>query len=331
MRENFRALRVEEVSRGIYETHLSEQTFSDLPEEDLLVAVEYSSLNYKDALSAHGNKGVTKRYPHTPGIDAAGVVLSDRSGRFAEGEKVIVTGKDLGMNTPGGLAEYIRIPSDWAVPLPATMSTRDAMTLGTAGLTAFLCIQKLQAMGANPEDGEVVVTGATGGVGSLAVALLSHIGFRVAAVTGKLEASEYLVNLGAAKIIDRNHLNELVRKPLANPQWAHGIDCLGGEYLFSVAKSLHYGGSVAACGLAASADFSANVFPFILRNINLLGVDSVELPLTTKRHAWEQLAGPARLKNLDQIAEQISLEQAPTFLRQIMNGHAFGRYLVAIN
>ena len=328
MSENFRALWVTETGYGGFEQSIVQRQLDALPPHELLIRVHYSSLNYKDALSAAGNRGVTRKYPHTPGIDAAGVVVRDTSDRFRPSEKVIVSGYDLGMNTPGGLAEYICVPADWAVYCPPNLQLREAMIYGTAGLTAALCIGKLIRMGASPEDGEVAVSGATGGVGSLAVAILSHLGFSVAAITGKLEAGELLARIGARNVIDRTSLDELVSQTLAKPQWAHAIDCLGGDYLFTLVKSLQYGGSVATCGLAASAEFKANVFPFILRNVNLLGVDSVELPLQQKSAAWELLAGDYKPETLSAIAREISLQEVPHYLEQMINGQSLGRYVV---
>ncbi|BFM16376.1 YhdH/YhfP family quinone oxidoreductase [Maricurvus nonylphenolicus] len=328
---NFKALRVEETANGEFEKSIVERTLNDLPEGELVVRVHYSSLNFKDALSAHGNRGVTRKFPHTPGIDAAGEVVEDASGTYKAGDKVIITGYDLGMNTDGGLAEYIRIPASWAVALPEGISMRESMILGTAGLTAALCVQKLLNAGAKPEDGDVIVTGSTGGVGTVAIALLAKLGFKVTAATGKLEASQHLNDLGANCVIERDSLNEFSSKPMVKPQWAHGIDTLGGDYLFNVVKALQYGGSVAACGLAAAADFKANVFPFILRNVNLLGVDSVELPLATKADVWQKLASDFKLDGLGSMAEEISLEQVPQYLDRIFNGNALGRYLVKLN
>lgn len=326
----FKSLWVQETVDNVFEQSIVERCVDDLPAGEVLIRVAYSSLNFKDALSAHGNRGVTRLYPHAPGIDAAGVVETDSSGQFAPGAEVIVTGYDLGMNTAGGLAGYIRVPAAWVVPLPAGLSLRESMILGTAGLTAALCVEKLLQMGATPADGGVIVTGATGGVGSIAVALLSKLGFEVSAATGKLDAGERLIALGAKNIIDRDALIENAQRPMLKPQWAHGVDCLGGEHLFGVVKSLHYGGSVAACGLAAGTTFAGNVFPFILRGVNLLGVDSVELPLSVKAAMWQRLASEFALPNLALLAEEIRLEQVPQHLVQMINGHALGRYLVNV-
>lgn len=326
----FEALEAYETNDQNYEQRIVQRQLSDLPDNEVLIKVEYSSLNFKDALSANGNKGVTQQFPHTPGIDAAGVVVSDGSANFQQGDSVIVTGYDLGMNTAGGLAEYIKVPASWVIPAPAGLTSREAMIYGTAGLTAALCVNKLLMAGAKPEDGDVAVSGATGGVGTMAIAMLAKLGFKVAAITGKLEANDTLTSLGATKVIDRNSLDELAAKPMAKPQWAHAVDTLGGDYLFTLVKSLQYGGSVAACGLASAPTFKANVFPFIIRNVNLLGVDSVELPLAEKSKVWALLADDLKLPKLGAMAEEISLNQVPQFLNQIINGHALGRYLVKL-
>lgn len=326
--DRYKALWVEATAKDQFEQGIAERSVDELPENELLVDVHYSSLNYKDALSATGNPGVTRSYPHQPGIDAAGLVIEDKSGRFKSGDEVIVCGYDLGMNTPGGLGQRIRVPANWAVPRPKGLSLKESMIIGTAGFTAALCVSKLLHMGAAPEDGTVIVSGATGGVGSFSVALLHQLGFTVAAVTGKLEQGEWLSQLGAQQVIDRATLSEPNKRPVAKPQWAHGVDPVGGEILNNIIKSLHYGGSVANCGMAASPNFQATVFPFILRGVNLLGVDCVELPLNRKQENWEALATTFKLAKLADMAETISLEQAPEYLTRILNGHAVGRYVV---
>lgn len=328
--ETFKALWVAETDTCRYEQTLISRRIGDLPDHPVLIRVHYSSLNFVDALSAFGAEGIISHYPHTPGVDAAGIVVRDRSGTFQPGEPVIVTGYGLGINTPGGLAEYIRVPAEWAVACPQPLSPRQAMIYGTAGLTAALCINKLMRAGARPEDGDVAVTGATGGVGSMAVALLAKLGFSVAAITGKLESSLWLTGLGATKVIDRGSLDDTSEASLFKPRWAHGIDCLGGEYLFALLKSLRYGGSVAACGLASATRFPASLIPFLQRNVNLLGVDAVEQPLAEKARVWEQLGSELKLECLESMAAEISLEQVAQHLVQIHNGHALGRYLVKL-
>ncbi|MFA0810102.1 YhdH/YhfP family quinone oxidoreductase [Microbulbifer epialgicus] len=327
--EEFRAIQVKEVAKGKFDQLLVRRQVRDLPDNPLLLAVSHSSLNYKDAMSAFGNRSITKEYPHTPGIDAVGRVVDDRSGTFSVGAELLVTGYDLGMNTSGGLAEMIAIPPGWALSLPQGLNAWESMALGTAGLTAALCVEKLLESGAVPEDGEVLVTGATGGVGSIAVALLSKLGFRVAAVTGKLEAADFLTGLGAWKVLDRDTLAPFASKAMAKPLWAWAIDTVGGDTLFNVIKSLDYGGGVAACGMASGAQFHANVFPFILRGISLLGVDSVELPIEKKAAAWHRLSSEWHIGDqLHRIAEDISLEQSSEFLARLHRGHGIGRYVV---
>lgn len=327
----FRALRVESTANQQYALSVQERNVDDLPEGELLIDVRYSSLNFKDALSASGNPGVTKNFPHTPGIDAAGVVISDASNTFKAGDEVVVCGYDLGMNTAGGLAQRIRVPATWAVKLPSTLSMKESMIVGTAGFTAALCVDKILHMGAKPEQGPVLVTGATGGVGSFSVALLNQLGFDVTAVTGKLEQSEWLVSLGAKQVIDRATLSESSKRPVLKPEWANAIDCVGGEILNNILKSLQYGGSVAICGMTASPSFNPTVFPFILRDVNLLGVDCVEQPLARKAENWQNIATRYKLPMLDSMAETIKLEQTPEYLTRILNGHARGRYLVDLS
>lgn len=326
----FNALITEKIGDKEFKTGLGQRALEDLPAGELLIEVQYSSLNYKDALSANGNPGVTRNFPHTPGIDAAGIVKESASEHFSVGDVVIVTGYDLGMETDGGLAEFIRVPATWAVALPAGLSARDSMVLGTAGLTAGLCVSKLLMAGATAADGKVVVTGATGGVGSVAVALLAKLGFQVVASTSKVSQHDLLKSLGASEIIDRETLAEAQRKPMLKPQWQNAVDCVGGDTLVNLLKSLERSGSVACCGLVGSADLPATVLPFILRDVNLLGVDSVEIPLARKQHIWEMFSKEWKLACLDQLATEIQLEQVPEYLDKIIKGENIGRTVVRI-
>lgn len=321
----YRALWVTEESG--FSPNVVERNLADLPAGEVLVRVHYSSLNYKDALSASGNRGVTRNYPHTPGIDAAGIVEHSDAEGFVAGDEVIITGYDLGMNTFGGLADYIRVPASWLIKRPVGLGLREAMILGTAGFTAGLCVHKLLRAGLQPSDGDIVVTGATGGVGSVAVKLLSQLGYRVVAATGKAEEGPFLQQLGAAEVIDRALLTEGANKPMLKSRWAGAVDTVGGEILFNVIKSLNYGGSVACCGLTAGTDFAGNVFPFILRGVNLLGVDSVELPLVAKASMWDMLSLQWKM-DLEALVEEISLEQVPHAITQILAGKQKGRVLV---
>lgn len=324
----FKALRVHKTDDG-FSMGVEQQQVDDLPAGELLIRVHYSSLNYKDALSASGNPGVTRNFPHTPGIDAAGVVESSDDNRFAAGDEVIVTGYDLGMNTAGGLGQYIRVPADWAVPLPAGLSLRESMIIGTAGLTAALCLAKLQTMGL-PEGGRVVISGASGGVGSFGVALLSKLGFEVAASTGSPKAADWLTELGASKILDRSILSEPDKRPMAAGQWDGAIDTVGGETLANIIKELNYGASVTVVGLVGGTDIPVTVFPFILRDVNLLGVDSVEISHQRRLDVWGHLAQDWKLDNLESLASKISLSEVPAYLKGLLNGSVRGRTLVAL-
>ena len=323
----FKALLVTE-ENGAYVPQVVERRVDDLPAGEVLIRVQYSSLNYKDALSASGNRGVTRYFPHTPGIDAAGVVAESSAAEFAAGDEVIVTGYDLGMNTAGGFGQYIRVPAAWVIKRPKGLSLREAMLLGTAGLTAGLCVDKLEQAGLTPAAGPVLVTGATGGVGSIAVALLARLGYDVAASTGKAEQGEFLRQLGARQIVSREELQEGSEKAMLKERWAGAVDTVGGDILFNVVKALRYGASAACCGLTAGMGFKGSVAPFILRGVNLLGVDSVELPLVVKASMWDKLSLQWKLSNLESLAEEVSLEQLPKAIEQILAGKMVGRVLV---
>ena len=323
----FKALQARETTAGEFEQVIVQRELADLPAGELLVRVKYSSLNDKDALSASGNRGVTRSFPHTPGIDAAGVVEASSVAEFSVGDEVIVTGYDLGMNTAGGFGQYIRIPASWALKRPQGLSLREAMVLGTAGLTAALCVDKLEQSGLTPDAGVVLVTGATGGVGSVAVALLASLGYRVAASTGKAEQADYLKSLGAEQVVLRADLQAGTDKAMLKEQWAGAVDCVGGDILFNVVKSLRYGTSVACCGLTAGVVFKASVLPFILRGVNLLGVDSVELPLVVKASMWDRLSLQWKV-NLEALVSEVSLEQLPAAIAQVLAGKQVGRVLV---
>lgn len=323
----FNALQARETATGEFEQVIVQREIGELPAGELLVRVKYSSLNYKDALSASGNRGVTKSFPHTPGIDAAGIVEASNVAEFAVGDEVIITGYDLGMNTAGGFGQYIRIPASWALKRPQGLSLREAMVLGTAGLTAALCVDKLEQSGLTPDAGVVLVTGATGGVGSVAVALLASLGYRVAASTGKAEQEDYLKSLGAEQVVLRFDLQAGTDKPMLKEQWAGAVDCVGGDILFNVVKSLRYGASVACCGLTAGVAFKGSVLPFILRGVNLLGVDSVELPLVVKASMWDRLSLQWKV-NLETLVSEVTLEQLPAAIAQVLAGKQVGRVLV---
>jgi len=325
----FKALRVSEVSEHKFESNIINRSINDLPDNEVLIEVLYSSVNYKDALSASGNKGVTRNYPHTPGIDAAGIVVSSKTDKFRPGDEVIVTGFDLGMNTDGGFAQFIYVPSDWIINRPKNLSIKHSMILGTAGLTAALCVEKLIKAGVTKDCGDILVTGATGGVGVIAISLLRKLGYDVIASTGKPSEAGFLESLGAS-VIDRAELSEPSKKPLLRERWGGAIDVVGGETLVSVLKQLKYGGSIAACGLVESPALKATVLPFILRGVNLLGVDSVELPLSSKESVWQKFALDWKIDNLEMLSTEIGLEELPAKLELILSGKARGRFLLNI-
>ncbi len=313
-----------------FQQKVIERSLDDLPAGEVLIRVRYSSLNYKDALSANGNRGVTRQFPHTPGIDAAGVVEHSSNPEFVVGDEVIVTGYDLGMNTFGGLAQYIRVPAAWVIKRPAGLSLRESMILGTAGLTAALCVDKLLCAGLTAEAGPVLVTGATGGVGSVAVVLLKQLGFEVTAATGKAEQADFLRQLGAHTVISRAELSAGIDKALLKPQWAAVVDTVGGDILFNAVKALQYGSSAVCCGLTAGVDFKASVLPFILRGVNLLGVDSVELPLVNKASMWDKLSLQWKM-DLEKLVKEISLKDVPNAIATMLASQQTGRTLVRID
>ena len=328
---DFRALLVEKGDAGFTRT-VVERSIDDLPAGDVLVDVAYSSLNYKDGLSATGNPGVTRNFPHTPGIDAAGTVRESAVDGFAPGDEVVIIGFDLGMNTPGGFGGCVRVPADWIVRRPAGLTLRESMILGTAGFTAAECVDKLERLGGlAPGDGPVLVTGATGGVGSVAVMLLAKLGHEGVAATGKADRYDWLKGIGAADVVDREALREGADKPLLGERWAGVVDTVGGDILFNAVKSLRYGGSAAICGLVDSPAIPATVLPFILRHVNLLGIDSVQLPLPEKQRIWDRLAGEWKLQGLESLVHPLRLDDLSDAIDAILAGRMAGRGLVDLN
>ncbi len=329
MTDRFKALWVEE-KEGKYSLGVTLRNSQDLPPGEVTIRVRYSCLNYKDALSASGSPGVTRSYPHTPGIDAAGEVLSCTDDSFRPGEQVVVTGWDLGMNTSGGLSQLIRVPSSWVLPLPRGLSARTAMIYGTAGLTAALSVDVLSWTVA-PTDGDVLVTGASGGVGSVAVALLAKLGYAVTAVTGKPEARDFLKTLGARDFLSRQEAEEGSDRPILKGRWAGAVDSVGGNILSAAVKACLPGGVVTCCGNAASGDLDLTVFPFILRGVSLRGIDSQHCPQTLRTRMWELLSGAWRLPEMEDQVREISLEEAGPVLAGMIRGEALGRTLVKID
>ncbi len=326
--KTFRAMVVTESEGGKFEREITTKSVNDLPDGDVLINVKYSSLNYKDALSATGNKGVTKNYPHTPGVDAAGVVEESRSDRFQPGEEVIVTGFDLGMNTSGGYGEYISVPAEWVVKRPDGLSLRESMIYGTAGFTGALSVFKLMGNGVKPDQGDVLVTGAPGGVGSVALSILVKSGFRVVAVNGIVDAKDYLIDLGAKDVISIEEATDTSGRPLIKGRWAGVIDTVGGDILATALKSVQYNGTVTCCGNVGSPEFSTTVYPFILRGVSLLGIDSVNCPWDIRTQIWQMLSTEWKLDYLDPITSEISLEDLDTRIDMILAGKHRGRAVV---
>lgn len=327
-KETYKAFVVNETEDGQFQRAITRRALKDLPDHEVLIRVHYSSLNYKDALSAHGNKGVTRKYPHTPGIDAAGVVEASRNPSFSEGDPVLVTGFDLGMNTAGGLGAYIRVPANWVIPLPSGLSLKDSMIYGTAGFTAAMSIHRLIEHGVTADRGEILVSGATGGVGSLAVAMLSHLGYTPVAVSGKTTAESFLRTLGARSIISRDEAESQAEKPILKARWAGVIDTVGGNILSQAIKSTSYGGAVTCCGLVASPQLSLTVFPFILRSVTLYGIDSAECSRELRLLLWEKMAGAWRPDCLDDLSREIDLEDVEKYMDLLLKGGNQGRIVV---
>ncbi|MCI5147960.1 MAG: acryloyl-CoA reductase [Candidatus Electrothrix sp. MAN1_4] len=326
--KRFNALVVREDEDQQFQMAVEKRTIAELSPDQVLIRVCFSSLNYKDALSAHGNRGVTKNYPHTPGIDAAGVVVASKTSQFKEGDEVICMGYDLGMNTPGGFAEYIAVPHDWVLPKPTGISLYETMQIGTAGFTAAQCVERLLALGVRLDQGSVLVTGATGGVGSIAVALLNRLDFQVTAVTGKESEHAFLQELGAVNILTRKQATGRTGAALLRERWAGVIDTVGGDLLAGAVKATQYGGVVTSCGNAASGDLPLTVYPFILRGISLVGIDSANCPLERRKEIWQELAGNWRLTILDSLTTRISLERLSRYIEDMLAGRTKGRIVV---
>jgi acrylyl-CoA reductase (NADPH) len=328
--KTFRCYLVTKDSDGNVSGEITERPLDELPEGDVLIRVEHSSLNYKDALAAKGHPGVNKVFPHIPGVDAAGTVVQSGVYEFVEGDLVLVTGFDMGANRWGGYAEYVRVPQDWVVPLPYGLTLRESMMLGTAGLTAGFCVDALRKHGVNPESGPVVVTGATGGVGSFAVAILAKLGYHVAAVTGKPGAGEYLNSLGAAEILPREAVNDTSGKPLLSRRWAGAVDTVGGNALGTILRSMQLSGCVAACGNAGGFELPITVYPFILRGVTLAGIDAAWCPIPLRHETWQHLADDWKPDCLDRIARFIDMDDLPPQFDEILAGRITGRLAVDV-
>ncbi|MDO6582950.1 MDR family oxidoreductase [Photobacterium sp. 2_MG-2023] len=313
------------------QAHVGDIDSSQLPDGDVTVAVDYSSLNYKDGLAITGAGKIIRQFPMVPGIDFAGTVITSSDNRYQAGDPVVLTGWGVGENHWGGMAQQARVKADWLVPLPAGLNPEQAMVIGTAGLTAMLCIQALEDAGITPESGEILVTGASGGVGSVAITLLAKLGYRIAAVTGRASQNgDLLKQLGATSILDRRELEEAA-KPLEKQRWAGAVDTVGSKVLAKVLTQMDYNGAVAACGLAGGFDLPTTVMPFILRNVRLLGVDSVYCPYEKRQQAWQRLSELLPDSFYQQAGQTISLEQVPEFAQAIIKGQVTGRTLVKLS
>jgi putative YhdH/YhfP family quinone oxidoreductase len=331
MAGTFRALVVDRQGDGV---SLSEQAWTEaqLPPGEVTIRVQYSSVNYKDGLAVRADGRVARRYPLVPGIDLAGTVEASADARFAPGQAVLVHGYDLGVSHHGGYAELARVPADWVVPLPAGLTARQAMALGTAGFTAGLSVDRLEHMGLRPGTGPVLVTGATGGVGSTAIAMLAKRGYEVAASTGSAEAHVYLRELGAQHILDRAETSAASDRPLETMRWAGAVDAVGGSTLAYLLRTMKFGASIALSGNTGGATLQTTVFPFILRGANVLGIDSVNLPLTQRLEIWKRLATDLRPPHLDEsISREVRLEDTPAVLADIYRGATRGRVVVRVS
>jgi len=326
----FKALVVEESPDGKYLLNIKKKAVKDLPKGDVLVRVKYSSLNYKDALSASGNKGVTRQYPHTPGIDASGIVAESDTTQFSEGDEVVITGYDLGMNTCGGFEQYIRVPAEWVVRKPEGLSLGEAMIYGTAGFTAAMSVHAL-TMDVKPGDGEILVTGASGGVGCLAVSLLAKLDYKVVGVTGKPEGKRFLKRLGASKVVGREDVLDTSGRPILKAAWAGVIDTVGGETLATAIKTTRPFGTVTCCGNVSSPDLALTVYPFILRGVKLVGIDSQNCPMEHRQEIWNLLGDQWKVPTLLDLCEEIGLEGLDHHIGLILKGKQKGRVVVNLD
>jgi acrylyl-CoA reductase (NADPH) len=327
----FKALVVEKAEDGSTQAAVTELSLDRLPEADVTVAVEYSTVNYKDGLCIGPGGGLVRNYPHIPGIDFAGTVADSSDERYAPGDKVVLTGWRVGEVHWGGYSQRARVKADWLVPLPEGLNTRQAMAVGTAGFTAMLAVMALEDHGLTPKKGEVLVTGAAGGVGSVATAILANLGYQVAAVTGRPETADYLMSLGATRIVARDEINETVKRPLEAETWAGCVDAVGGPMLARVLGQMKYGASVAAVGLAGGAGLPASVVPFLLRGVNLLGIDSVMQPYANRVRAWERVARDLPMDKLEAMIQPATLADLPQLGADILKGQVKGRVVVDVN
>ncbi|SHG72271.1 putative quinone oxidoreductase, YhdH/YhfP family [Fodinibius roseus] len=328
MTDTFKALVVEETAEDTFRRSVKQWPLDRLPDHEVLVRVHYSSLNYKDALSASGNKGVTQEYPHIPGIDAAGIVKESKDGRFQAGDKVIVTSYDLGQNTPGGFGRFIRVPGDWVVPLPVGLRLFESMALGTAGLTAAIGIHHLRRHEVEAGGGPLLVTGATGGVGTMAVSILAKLDYEVVAATGKTEQESFMKEIGATSVIHRDEVQDRSSKPLLGSRWSGVIETVGGRMLDTALRQTQPNGTVACCGNVLGHQLQTSVYPFILRGVTLSGIDSGHCPMKLRRQLWKRLGASWKPGHLPEISRSCSLEELNSEIDLILEGGQVGRVVV---
>jgi acrylyl-CoA reductase (NADPH) len=327
----FKALVVNKDDEGKTSAAVQQISLDDLPQGDVVVAVDFSTVNYKDGLCIGPGGGLVRNYPHVPGIDLAGTVETSNDPRYQPGDKVVLTGWRVGEVHWGGYAQKARVKGDWLVPLPAGLTTRQAMAVGTAGFTAMLAVMALEDHGLTPGSGPVLVTGAAGGVGSVATAILAKLGHEVAAVTGRPEAADYLTSLGATQIVARDQINETTKRPLEAETWAGCVDAVGGPMLARALGQMKYGASVAAVGLAGGANLPATVIPFLLRGVNLLGIDSVMQPYDNRVRAWERIAADLPMDKLEAMIHPATLSDLAKLGADILKGQVQGRVVVEVN
>ncbi|MBC2374878.1 acryloyl-CoA reductase [Listeria welshimeri] len=327
--KSFQALFIEKEADNT-SLHFRETTLDNLPENEVTIEVHYSGINYKDGLAVLPEGKIVNQYPFIPGIDASGVVIESKSDRFQAGDEVIVTSYDFGVSYFGGYSEFIRVPAEWVVPLPQGLSLKEAMILGTAGFTAALSVDALESSGVRPETGKIAVSGATGGVGSLSTAILAKRGFSVVASSGKKDAKDFLQKFGVSEVVSREAFQPEKIRALDKQLYAGAIDCVGGKPLSYLLTAVQYGGAVTTCGMSAGGKLDTTVFPFILRGVQLLGIDSVLCPMQKRTQIWQRLATDFKLANLDELATEINFQTLPEALHQVMNGGVTGRYLVKI-
>lgn len=325
---SYQAFVVREQEDGSFTKGIETKSTQELPDHEVLIQVKYAALNYKDALSSSGHKGITRNFPHTPGVDACGIVVSCKTDDFNAGDEVIVTSYDFGMNTSGGFQEYIKVPAQWPVKLPEGMSLEESMILGTGGFTAALSLYKMEQNGQNPDMGPILVTGSTGGVGSMAVNILAEQGYQVIAASGKKESHEYLKGLGANEILSREDVNDTSGRPLLKSKWAGAIDTVGDNTLATCIKACGRNGSIAVCGLVESHKLETTVYPFILNGVNVLGIETAETPRNIRLKIWELLASSWKPKQLALMKKVIRLNELSDAIDLMLQGKSKGRIIV---